>query len=63
MIANDLIHLEHVHLRLLENSMHFVVASDLSLILWVLKVIRLDVLPQLLDYLWSRHLEIVNSSN
>jgi hypothetical protein len=36
--------------------MQLLVAADLASVTRVLQVVRLDVLPELLDYLWSREL-------
>lgn len=55
-VADQLVHLEHVHLGLLEYSLHLVVASYLALVAGVLEVIALDMLPQLLHNLRSRQL-------
>jgi hypothetical protein len=49
--ADILVHLEHVHLGLLEDCMHLVVAYDLSFVLWVLEIVGFDVFPKLLDHL------------
>lgn len=45
MAANHLVHLEHVHLGLLEDLAHHVVALDLALVAGVLELVALDVLP------------------
>lgn len=56
MVAHKLVHLEHVHLSLLEHSLHLIVTQYLPLVVRVLEVIALDVLPQLLHHLRSRQL-------
>lgn len=49
MASDQLVHLEHVDLGLLEDGRHLFVAEDLALVLWVLQLVALDVLPELLD--------------
>jgi hypothetical protein len=49
LLPQDLVHGEHVHLVLLEDQLHLLVAPDLALVVRVLQVARLDVLPYLLD--------------
>lgn len=56
MIANILVHLEHVDSGLLEYSEHFRVAKDLSLIGGILEVVGFDMLPETLDDLRARKL-------
>lgn len=51
MVANLLVHLEHVDPGLLKYSLHLGVAQNLALIARILQVIGLDVLPKLLDNL------------
>lgn len=51
--ADVLVHLEHVYLGLLEDCLHLVVAYDLTLVLWILKIVGFDMLPELLDHLRS----------
>ena len=57
---DQLVHLEHVDLGLLEHGRHLVVAEDLALVLWVLELVALDVFPELLDDL--RAGELVTAS-
>ena len=52
-LVQDLVHGEHVYAVLLEHRTHRVVAANLSLVAGVLQVARFDVLPDLLDGLWS----------
>lgn len=47
--AEELVHREHVDSGLLEHGLHLVIAAYLSLVGWLLQVVRLDVLPQFLD--------------
>lgn len=54
MVANQLVHLEHVDGTLLEDCLHPLVTAYLSFVAWLLQVVCLDVLPQLLDDLGSR---------
>jgi hypothetical protein len=49
MASNILVHPEHVDPGLLEHGLHFLIAEDLALVLGILKIVGLDVLPQLLD--------------
>ena len=58
MVANLLVHLEHVDTGLLKDGAHQLVTYDLTLVAGVLKLVRLDVLPELLDYLGPRKLRI-----
>jgi len=53
-MAEQLVHLEHVDLALLEYSLHLVVAPYLALVIWVLKFVCFYIFPQFLDYLGSR---------
>lgn len=48
-VADQLVHLEHVDLVLFEHSLHHVVAKNLALVIRVLEIVGLDMLPQLLD--------------
>lgn len=50
-LAQDLVHGEHVHLVLLEHGAHGLVADDLSLVVGILKVVFTDVLPDMFDAL------------
>lgn len=52
-VADQLVHLEHVDGALLEDGLHAVVTAYLALVGGVLQVVGLDVLPQLLDDLWA----------
>lgn len=54
--ADHFVHLEHVHSRLFENGMHFVVATDLPLVFGVLKIVAFNMLPELLNDLWAGEL-------
>lgn len=54
--SNLLVHPEHVDASLLEYSLHLLVADDLALVLGVLKIVGLDVLPELLNDLRARKL-------
>lgn len=45
MVAHQFVHLEHVHLCLLEHGIHLFVAKDLSLVAGVLELVGLDMLP------------------
>lgn len=58
MIANQLVHLEHVDGVLLEDLAHPIVADNLALVAGVLQVVGLDVLPELFDNLRSGQLDI-----
>jgi hypothetical protein len=49
LLPQNLIHSKHMHLILLENQLHLIIAEDLALVGWVLQVARFDVLPYLLD--------------
>ena len=55
-LVGDLGHLEHVDSVGLEDFLHGVVAEDVPLVSRVLQVVALDVSPELLGDLWSRHL-------
>jgi hypothetical protein len=48
-LAQNLVHAEHVHAVLLEHGAHGVVAADLALVGRVLQVALFDVFPDLLD--------------
>jgi hypothetical protein len=54
LFAQDLVHGKHMHLVLLENRMHPLVAANLALIFRDLQVPLFDILPDLLDHLWPR---------
>lgn len=54
--ADQLVHRKHIQAALLEYGLHLFVAKNLSLIVWVLKIVALDVLPELFDNLGSRKL-------
>lgn len=56
MAANQLVHLEHVDRVLLKHLAHPVVTDNLALVAGILQVVRLDVLPELLDNLGSGQL-------
>jgi hypothetical protein len=56
LFAQDLVHCEHMHLVLLENRMHSLVAANLTLVFRDLQVPLFDILPDLLDHLWPREL-------
>ena len=56
LLAQDLVHCEHVHLVLFENCMHPLIASDLTFVFWDLQVPLFDILPDFLDHLWAREL-------
>ena len=49
LLPQDLVHGKHMHLILLEDQLHLLVAPDLALIVRVLQVAGFDVLPYLLD--------------
>jgi hypothetical protein len=53
--ADDLGHLEHGHLVFAEYSLQFFIGIDHALIGGVLKVIRLDVVPNFLCHFSARH--------
>jgi hypothetical protein len=46
-----LVHLEHGHLVLAEHLAQLVVGQDLAAVLWVLQVVRLDVVLHLAHHL------------
>lgn len=56
LVPQQLVHGEHVNLLLLEDSLEFGVADDLTLVVGILKVLLLDVVPELLDHLRTREL-------
>lgn len=60
MITDFLVHLEHIHLGLLEYRVHPIVADNLSLVARVLQVVAFDVFPQLLYHLGPRQLDTVS---
>lgn len=62
MASNLLVHPEHVDASLLENSLHLLVAENLALVLGVLKIVGLDVFPELLDNLRARKLWVSQSA-
>ena len=45
LVSEELVHLEHVHLGLLEDGLHLVVAAYLPLVAGVLQLVGLDMLP------------------
>lgn len=49
-IANLLVHLEHVYPGLFEDGVHLLVAADLALVVGILEVIGLYVFPETLDH-------------
>jgi hypothetical protein len=49
MVADLLVHAEHVNLRLLEDGLHLLIAKNLSPVVWILEVVGLDVCPETLD--------------
>lgn len=53
MIADQLVHGEHVDGILLKYFAHLLVTDNLALVARVLKIMLLNMLPQLLDYLGS----------
>ncbi|KAH8633604.1 hypothetical protein IG631_12238 [Alternaria alternata] len=55
-LVENLVHGEHVNAVLFEDCAHGVVASNLALVGRVLQVALFDVLPNLLDGLWTREL-------
>lgn len=58
MVANLLVHLEHVNPGLLENSLHFGVAANLSFVGRILKIVGFDMFPESLDNLRARELHL-----
>lgn len=56
LVAKELVHLKHVNRTLLEYGLKLIVAEDLSLVARILELVRLDVLPELLDNLWAGEL-------
>ena len=62
MIAQDLVHGEHVHSILLEDGTEGVVASNLSLVFGILEVMLFEVGPQSLDRLRPRELRQIEST-
>lgn len=52
-VANLLVHAEHIDLGLFEDGLHLFVTTDLSFVVGVLEVIGLYVLPQTLDNMRS----------
>lgn len=57
MVANQLVHLEHVDRVLLEHFAHSIVTDNLAFVAGVLQIVRLDVFPELLDNLGSGQLD------
>lgn len=55
-MVQDLGHLKHVHLILLENSSHRIVAADLPSVARILKLVGADMFPKSFDCLWTREL-------
>jgi hypothetical protein len=53
LLAQDLVHGEHVYPVLLENCMHSLIASDLALVLRHLQVPLFDIFPDFFNDLWS----------
>ena len=53
-LVQDLGHGEHVDFILLEHRSHRLVAYDLTLVFWILKIIGFDMLPESFHCLWSR---------
>jgi hypothetical protein len=53
-VSKELVHGEHVHFVLLEDGVHGLVASDLTLVGGILKITFLDIRPDLLYCLRSR---------
>ena len=56
LLTQYLVHGEHVYLILLEHQLKLLVATDLALVGWVLKVTLFDISPYLFDDLGSRKL-------
>jgi hypothetical protein len=48
MFVDGFRHLEHINSRLAKNLLQLVVSFDFALILWILKIVLLDVRPNLL---------------
>jgi hypothetical protein len=55
-VVQNLGHLKHVHLILLENRPHRIVATDLPSIARILKLVGMNVFPKSFDGLWTRKL-------
>lgn len=56
MLRDELRHFKHAHLTLApENLLERCVSIDVALILRILKVVLLDIYPELLNYLRARH--------
>ena len=51
LVAEEFVHLEHIHSAGLENRLHLFVAAYLAFIFGILKVVCFNVLPQLFDNL------------
>ena len=49
-MVQNLGHLKHVHLILLENSSHRIVAADLPSVAGILKLVGADMFPKLAEY-------------
>jgi hypothetical protein len=59
MVANFLIHLEHVNSGLLKHSLHLGIAANLPLIRRILEVVGLDMFPKSLDDLRAGELRFL----
>ena len=53
-LAEFFVHLEHVDSVTLEDGAECSIAHDFALVRWVLHIVRLDVIPEKLDYLRAR---------
>ena len=62
MVAQELVHGEHVNSILLEDGTEGVVASNLSLVLGILEIMLFEVGPQSLDRLRPRELQHIEST-
>ncbi len=56
MIAEQLVHLEHVHSAPLEYRLHLIITANLSLVGRVLQLVGFDVFPKFLDDVRPREL-------
>lgn len=54
MFAQYLVHGEHMNLVLLKDGIHLIVAEDLPLVVWILKIQCLNMIPDLLNRLRPR---------
>jgi hypothetical protein len=52
-LTENFSHGEHVYAVLFEHSAHRIITADLTSIAWVLKIMLVNVLPELFDCLWS----------